>query len=825
MVPRNPLVGSALVASLLCHVSSAAALSADVPLASSLAPRVSTAIAVPPEALIGGASSPNTPLRWGAGIESALPDIAALMGGADFDGDGRGDLAMATAGGDVFVALNAGGDLASWPWALVGSVPLGLGNEVYAGMAVADLDGDGLSDLLLYGDAEAPGTCGAAVLSSLGDGNFAAGASLAIVPPASDDGVFGCTEAEVGDYDRDGVLDVAVAYAYQPIDWFNGLLGAVNVFRGAGEGAFEAPALYTLADDPAPYVSFAMASGDFDGDGLLDLGFGSEVRYLSGPQGWRVETLRGDGGGGFVRGTVRTFDCVWCELELARAADLDGDGRDDLLLSPTNPESYPSDYPVLLFRSQEGGTFGAPEELLVLAGTIGLEARDVTADGVPDVLLVGGADHVTLLEGQGDGGFSAPQRFVTGRRTRSDVLVDLDGDGASELVLLSDVPEGAEPVFEIARGAPAGGFELPSVSRVPSGYTVNLAPPADFDGDGNLDVLAIGYDYLELMLGTGDGRFVLGGSTPSVVSAWPMPVADLNGDGRLDLVQAAGDGFAVAIGLSDNTFAPTPSANGRSITEAALGDIDGDGDPDLAVTEWPGDTIDIYLGDGALGFTRAASLAVGVYVSQLILADLSSDGLLDLFVGAEGVLPGPEGEPLGPLVSPLWLGDGLGGFTAGAAIDNAGYSFRAADVDGDGALDLVSPNALSLGDGTGRFAPPEPLPSAGLWQVELADLDGDGFSDLLYQRDGVMVARGGAGGRFEPAQRLSGAWGWLSFATGQFAGSPVTDVVALHDFTTEESQRAELIVVQNLTTRECGASPPLRTPRGWAFAGRSDKAR
>lgn len=551
-----------------------------------------------------------------------------------------------------------------------------------------------------------------------GDGNFAAGANLAIVAPNQDDIVFGCTEAELGDYDGNGALDVAIVFAYQPIDWGIGLLGAVNVFLAGADGEFAAPTQHLLAEDPAPYVSFVMTSGDFDGDGHTDLGFGSAVRYLSGPRAWRVETLRGDGEGGFAPGTLRAFDCAWCELELARAADFDGDGRADLLLAATNPEDYPSDYPVLLFASQDDGTFAAPETLAIHAGTVGVEARDVTADGVPDVLLLGDVDHVTLLEGQGGGVFAPARRWVAGRRIESGALVDLDGDGAGELVMPSYVAEDASPLFEIARGAPDGGFELPLVSRVPSGYPEYMAPPADFDGDGHADILAIGFGQLELMLGTGDGRFVLGATTPTDVSPWPMPVADLDGDGRLDLVQAAGDGFAVALGLADGTFAPAAPIIERSIGHAALGDIDGDGDGRLGLvaTEWPGESVELYLGNGALGFERILSLPVDVYVSELILTDLNADGTLDLFVGA-GLGQVLDGEPSGQLVSPTWLGDGHGGFKPGPALDLNGRSFRAADVNGDGTLDLLSPNAIAFGDGAGNFASPEPCraPASGGW--------------------------------------------------------------------------------------------------------------
>jgi VCBS repeat protein len=762
------------------------------------------------------ASAGAAPLPLRVALESAIPESASAVLGADFDGDGSGDIVAVTAGGDVYLALGAGGgDLASWSWQLVASVPLEIGNPYYGDLRAADVDGDGLLDLLIYGDGQALGTCEAAVVANLGAGNFATAARLPVVTPASDDVVFGCTGAELADFDGDGDLDVALSYAYEPVDWFNGLLGAVNVFLGTGGGELGAPTQYPLASDPAPYVSFAMTSGDFDGDGHLDLGFGSEVRYLSGPVAWRVEALRGDGRGGFGPGAVRAFDCTYCELMFARAADFNGDGRDDLLLPPTNPESYPSEYPVLLFEGEQGGTFGAPRELVQQVGTVGVEARDVTGDALADVVLLGQGDHVTMLEGLGDGRFGSPQRFVAGRDIASGSLADLDGDGLAELVLLGKDPLATDPVLGIARGASAGGFALPRASLT-SGYVGMLASPADFDGDGNEDVLAIDYGQLELMLGTGDGRFVLGASTPTDVSPWPMPVADLNGDGRLDLVQAAGEGFAVALGLPDGHFAPTPPLSEQRDTQAAaLGDLDGDGHPDLVAYGWPRETIDVYLSDGALGFTRAAALETTEYVSQLALADLDSDGALDLFAGASGQKPVPDGAPPDPLVSRVWLGDGHGGFTSGTALALQGASFRLADVDGDGALDVLGTDAICFGDGSGQFAPAAPLPSAGAGQIELADLDGDGLLDLLFLQGGLMMARGAAGGVFEPSQRLAGASGWQSFIAGRFTGSSQPDLLAVHAFRAADDQEGlELIVAENATIASdaCGQRHRRRPP-------------
>jgi hypothetical protein len=347
---------------------------------------------------------------------------------------------------------------------------------------------------------------------------------------------------------------------------------------------------------------------------------------------------------------------------------------------------------------------------------------------------------------------------------------------------------------------------LPRVSAVPSGYVSQLAPSADFDGDGRLDVLAFDYGAIELMLGTGNGLFVPGGSTPSEGSPWPMPVLDLNHDGRLDLVRASGDGYAASFGNSDGTFSAVPAVSSQAQAMlAAVGDINEDGFTDLAAYGYPGYAVSLYLGDAAFGFTRSATIEPGVFASDIYLADVNDDGHLDLFVGAQSVAQPSDGTAAPPLVSHLWLGDGHAHFSEGAAVDAHGSKLLLRDVDRDGALDVISPDALCLGVGDGSFAAPAPLPSAGAFQIDLDDLDADGRLDLLFLGDGLQVARGVGDGTFQTPERLASSQGWRAFSVGQWSSSPALDVLAVHSFYTDDGAGADLLLLENGAEPPCGA--------------------
>ena len=182
--------------------------------------------------------------------------------------------------------------------------------------------------------------------------------------------------------------------------------------------------------------------------------------------------------------------------------------------------------------------------------------------------------------------------------------------------------------------------------------------------------------------------------------------------------------FAQAVSFS-------PAANfavGASPISVAIGDLNGDGNPDLAVANHGSTTVSILLGDGSGSFSAATSFAVGSNPGSVAIGDFNGDGKPDLAVA----------NSASNNVSIL-LGDGAGSFSAATnfAAGSGPLSVAIGDLNGDGKPDLAVANhpssnvSLLLGDGTGAFGPATSFPAGtNPGSVAIGDLNGDGKPDL-----------------------------------------------------------------------------------------------
>ena len=211
-------------------------------------------------------------------------------------------------------------------------------------------------------------------------------------------------------------------------------------------------------------------------------------------------------------------------------------------------------------------------------------------------------------------------------------------------------------------------------------------------------------------LGKGDGTFTLKSSTPLPAVGF-VAVADFNQDGKLDFATSAN---LLALGNGDGTFqtfvplVATPPSTG--FNNIAAGDVNGDGWPDLVLTSGEEDiaTINVLLNNQHGGFTQSTILtcqkpfSTPCDPSEVLLADVNGDGILDLIVG----------ETInGGMV--VYLGDGKGGFTQKQAFNDALYApgpIMVGDVNGDGIPDIglseAGTLAIYLGKGDGTFYAP-----------------------------------------------------------------------------------------------------------------------
>jgi hypothetical protein len=481
-----------------------------------------------------------------------------------------------------------------------------------------------------------------------------------------------------------------------------------------------------------------------------------------------------------------------------------------VVLATRAPDSYLGDvYPVLLLINEGDGSFRAPTVVSRELSPVGMETEDFTADGIADLLLVDYAGGATLFPGVMQAGpspasesvFATPERFLTGGTANASLAGDYDGDGLMDLAVLDTL----RPELRIASGSRSAKHLALPVALRPSGmYTGALPRLADFNRDGVLDVLVVEYSRLLVLLGTGEGSFVLASSIPTNAYPWPVPVADLDADGILDLVLPSGDGFDVARGTAEGAFlaaSSPPPTGSREISAAALGDIDADGDLDLAAFELSRGVIELYLNDGALHFTRMQSLPSTSWVVSLSLTDLNTDGQLDLFVGSSNnLLPVEGGAPVGLPSSRVWLGNGQGRFDAGPTLDLLAsalpYTLLLEDVDGDGALDVLSTEALALGNGDGSFQSARPLPSAGAASIALLDLDGDARLDLVSaDYEGLNFALGDGAASFGTNQRLTYARELGSLSAGDFVADGRTDLLAIQTYMSDSSQPAQVVLL------------------------------
>jgi hypothetical protein len=216
-------------------------------------------------------------------------------------------------------------------------------------------------------------------------------------------------------------------------------------------------------------------------------------------------------------------------------------------------------------------------------------------------------------------------------------------------------------------------------------------------------------------------------------------LVDVNGDGKLDLITANNDDNDVAVLLGDGKggFRPAPGspfAVGRGPYPLAVADINGDGKPDIITpNSAPGErTLTVLLGDGRGSFRPAlgSPFATAGQPYYVALGDISGDGKPDLVAAHND-----DGRVT------ILLGDGKGGFKSAPQspvdLGSRAWGLVVADVNGDGKADLVAATGetvrVLLGDGQGSFtaAPGSPFPAGkGTWRLVVADLNGDGKPDI-----------------------------------------------------------------------------------------------
>jgi hypothetical protein len=334
---------------------------------------------------------------------------------ADFNGDGKLDLAVPvysifTPLSDMNILLgNGDGTFTAGP-----TFPL-FGQNVN-NAAVADFNGDGKPDLAI----SLPDADEIQILLGNGDGSFTPSLPIPAI------GVF---VVATGDFNRDGKADLVLV---------NTGPGTVSILLGNGDGTFTAKDEITTPASGAGGVALgpaAVASADFNHDGIPDLAVVNGPRFVQGAPG-SVTILLGNGDGTFT--AAPDTPVTGGQPLFIVAGDLNGDGEPDLVVTNMN-DGAPQLGDLTVLLGNGDGTFMTAASPVTGSVPSSVAIADFNGDGKADLVTAnGGSDTATVLLGNGDGTFAAPQSPATGKTPIFAGVGDFNGDGTPDLAVANN---------------------------------------------------------------------------------------------------------------------------------------------------------------------------------------------------------------------------------------------------------------------------------------------------------------------------------------------------------------------------------------------------
>jgi len=617
---------------------------------------------------------------------------------------------------------------------------------------------------------------------------------------------------------NNGHLDLVVS---------DGDSNTLEVFLGNGDGTFQPGAQVAL-----PQIPTFVLAGDYNKDGNQDIVVGFVVEPGPGPGQPQFEVLLGDGSGGFSAGIfpppLLVFDPT--PTGWIASGDLNKDGYLDLVTTITGGAA-------ITYLNQggkaftQGAPFGPNDAPMVV------ELGDMDEDGCLDAVELGSFGYLTIAKGTCDGNFTqATYTAEVGDIDPAVKLVDVNGDGHLDVVAsaayyqLAGPGYGAEAGYlvSVLKGDGKGGFAPAQIYR--GGFNAFSIAVADFTGDNKPEIITAdsSENQASLFVNDGNGNYdgaqggaigylegVANAPNPTV----SMQTADVNGDGKPDLLLIE-DGpdssqpSQITVLLNDGTgkFLPpirSPITVGPTVPypQFAVGAFRGANKLDLiyiSMFQLP-DLVAFFPGNGDGTFGPPTTLATLPSPARVVVGDFNNDGMLDFVVygGSAGATPMLELD--------VFLGQGNGTFKqlpsqTFSPLNSAGVEqIFALDLNHDGKLDLLIGNNTNggwtdtgddlvefLGNGDGTFkAPTILIPHFGA--VAVADVNGDGLPDLIQGRDptenvgatlfgnpGVTVYLGKADGTFaqQPTYNLPGATvqSLAPVLVGDFNGDGIVDV-------------------------------------------------
>jgi sugar lactone lactonase YvrE len=568
-------------------------------------------------------------------VTFATGDQPVSLAAGDLDGDGKLDFATANNTGNttsIFRNTSSVGNIS-----LATKIDLMTGSGPQSAL-IGDIDGDGKLDLAigniassvsLFRNISTPGT-----ISFDTRLNFSAGS----LP----------RRGAIGDIDGDGKLDLAFA------DSSSNVVLVLRNTSTSGNISFASTVSFATGSS-----SFGLTIGDIDGDSKLDLAATNQNSNS-------VSVLRNTSTLGNISFANQQVFSIGAGSSAVVASDLDADSKLDLVSANDNSNTIS----ILKNTSMVGSiSFTTRKNLRgnefpTGTGPFEVATGDIDGDGKADLVSANRTDNtVSVLRNTSPSTsvFFAPKvDFAVGVGPRSVAIGDIDGDGKLDLAVANSNNNtgGASTVSILRNTSTLGNISFQTQITFTVGNNPNSITIGDIDGDGRLDLAVTNSNILSsnpiqtisvLRNNSSPGSISFDNQLTFNVGSKPGSIAigDIDGDGKLDLAVANSDNISNvnvvpdtvsvlrntssigAISFDNQLTFPT----GTIPASVKIGDIDGDGKPELVVGETNTSNISIFRNTSSIGvisFDTKIDFNTGSGAKAISLGDLNGDNKLDI---------------------------------------------------------------------------------------------------------------------------------------------------------------------------------------------------
>jgi hypothetical protein len=612
-------------------------------------------------------------VKFETGITIASGSTPRGIAFGDIDGDGKQDLVIGNQGGSSISVFRNTSTIGSISFS--STINFATGSSA-RGVVIGDFDGDNKQDIAVanYGSNTISVFRNTSSFGTIDAGSLAP--MIEFVTGATPWGI------GIGDIDGDGKLDLATA---------NNTSSNISILKNTCiNGTIDAASFASKVDLATPGGSLDVAVGDLDGDGKPDLSVGvtgngffvfrniipippviNSFTPTSGPIGTSI-TITGKNFSAITTDNIVWFGAVKATVTTATETQLTvtvptGATFQPFTVTINGVTAYsPAPFDVTFPSSHiiEASTFAPKVDFTTGTNPYNVATGDIDGDGKPDMVVANTSSNtlsvyrnISTTGSIASSSFDVKVDFVTERSPQSVIFSDIDGDGKPDLVVTNEMDNLVSVFRNISTPGSLTSGSLDTRVNFATGTNPRDIDIRDIDGDGKPDiaVINIGSSTISVLRNLSyPGSITSGSFAPKVdfstaagTNLRGIAIRDIDGDGKPDLAVANSGSNTVSVFKNTSTIGTiTTSSFATSIEFAtginpyhiAIGDIDGDGKPDLAVANAVSSTISVLRNTSSSGSITTGSLAPKVDFTTgsgplfIAFGDLDGDSKPDMAV-------------------------------------------------------------------------------------------------------------------------------------------------------------------------------------------------